>query len=78
MRSMIVEFAVVPQDGVVGMVQLEKMLQRAGRLLLGGLNLVDLNRSQVNTMAFPGREDLERRQRNREHCRRFHGGANGC
>jgi hypothetical protein len=39
---------------------------------------VDLNRSQVDTMALPGREDFERRQRNREHCRRVHGGANGC
>lgn len=72
------EFAVVPQDGVVGMVQLEKMLQRASRLLLGGLNLADLNGSQVDTLTLPGREDIERRQRNREHCRRAHGGANGC
>jgi hypothetical protein len=42
---MIMEFAMIPQDGVVRMVELEQMLQRAGRLLLGGLNVVSLNRS---------------------------------
>ena len=32
MRYMVVEFAVIPQNGVVGVVELQQMLQRSGGL----------------------------------------------
>lgn len=47
MRYMVVEFSVIPQNGVVGVVELQQMLQRSGGLFLGGVDLMDCDRWKV-------------------------------
>lgn len=50
---MIVEAEVMVDDGVVGVIRFEKVLQRPSSLLRRCLHVVDLNGRQINAGVIP-------------------------
>lgn len=59
MRGMIMELPIIPQDGILGMVQLEQVLQRPCILLLGVLKVMGLDGRDINSFLLTPGEELE-------------------
>lgn len=47
---MVMEFPVIIQNGIVGMIQFKQMLQRPRRLLLCVIEVVNLNRRDIDSL----------------------------
>lgn len=68
MRSMIMEFSVIKQNGMIGMIELEQVLQCPRVLLLGVLEVMALDWRHIDSLLFAPGEELERFEgRNLEH-----------
>lgn len=57
MRHMVIELPLIKQNGMIGMVQLDQMLQRAGWLLGRILDLVNFGRWNLEMRFLPEGED---------------------
>lgn len=53
------ELPIIPQDGIIGMVQLEQVLQRPCILLLGVLKVMGLDGRDINSLLLTPGEELE-------------------
>jgi hypothetical protein len=60
MRGVIMELSVIPQNGMIGMVQLEQVLQRPCVLLLGVLKVMRLDWRYIYGLPLTPGEELER------------------